>query len=186
MGLEDKIYDFNQEYNESPVSMKQVDELLEEMYSSIMEEIEEKYGKNKNIKNYFRFKTTRTQHKQVIIAELHKELIKTDCVENVTYKAFYEVFSGSLAKEPYSTIKWLKTNTLLVYLIDELIENEWLEDYHKNKKTELFFLDRHNNKIKGVSSVRGNLSINSKSDYKPKNHEIIDEVIDIIQNILNT
>tara|TARA_B110000285_G_scaffold207841_1_gene247527 strand:- start:1477 stop:1605 length:129 start_codon:yes stop_codon:yes gene_type:complete len=42
MGLEDKIYDFNQEYNESPVSMKQVDELLEEMYSSIMEEIEEK------------------------------------------------------------------------------------------------------------------------------------------------
>ena len=42
MGLEDKIYDLNQEYNESPVSMKQVDELLEEMYSSIMEEIEEK------------------------------------------------------------------------------------------------------------------------------------------------
>ena len=50
MGLEDKIYDFNQEYNESPVSMKRVDELLEEMYSSIMEEIEEKYGKIKTLK----------------------------------------------------------------------------------------------------------------------------------------
>ena len=44
MGLEDKYYDWQQEHESTSYSKQQVDDMLNDLYESIMTEVEEKYG----------------------------------------------------------------------------------------------------------------------------------------------
>lgn len=187
MGLEDKYYDWQQEYEQTSYSKKEVDEMLDELYEAIMIEIEEKYFKKKGNKYYFRIKLKNPTNKNLIIAQLHKVLIQVECIDNIPYKAFNELFTGGVAQEPYTQIKWLKTQVLLIYLIDELAHTyKWLDVHELDDKIQLYCLNRRGKSIKGVSSQRSNLGYNERQDYKPSNHEIIDKVLVEIDNILKS
>ena len=56
MGLEYKYYDWQQEYEQTSYSKKEVDEMLDDLYEGIIIEIEEKFFKKKGNKYYFRIK----------------------------------------------------------------------------------------------------------------------------------
>jgi hypothetical protein len=187
MGLEDKYYDWQQEYEQTSYSKKEVDDMLDELYEGLMIEIEEKYGRKKGTKYYFRIKLKNLTNKNVIIAQLHKELIQAECIDDIPYKAFNELFTGGTAKEPYTQIKWLKTQVLLIYLIDELAYTyKWLDSHELDDKIQLYCLNRKGESIKGVSSQRSNLGYNERQDYKPTNNEIIDKVLGKIDSILKS
>ena len=47
MGLEDKYYDWQQEYEQTSYSKKEVDEMLDDLYEGIIIEIEESSSKRK-------------------------------------------------------------------------------------------------------------------------------------------
>ena len=187
MGLEDKYYDWQQEYEQTSYSKKEVDEMLDELYKGIMIEVEEKYGRKKGAKYYFRIKLKNPTNKNVIIAQLHKELTQAECIEDIPYKAFYELFAGGTAEEPYTQIKWLKTQVLLIYLIDELAHTfKWLDVHELDDKIQLYCLNRKGESINSVSSKRSNLGYNERQNYKPSNHEIIDKILGKIDSILKT
>ena len=183
MGLEEKL----QKQESIFYSKKEVDEILSDLYEGIMVEIEEKYGKKKGIKYFFRINVKNLRYKNVIIAQLHKELTLAKCIDEVSYSDFYEVFTGKTAKHPYTQFKWLKTQVLLIYLIDELAETyKWLDNHELDDKIQLYCLNRKGESIKGVSSQRSNLGYNERHDYKPKSHEIIDNILHKIDSILKT
>ena len=185
MGLEEQYDQWNEEYRTLSYSQKDIDEMFEGFYEDIMEEIDEKYGKKTGQKNYFRIKTKMQRVKNVIVEQLHNELTLSECIPHVPYESFYEVFSGKIATQPYGKIHWLKTATLLVYLIDELAEIEWLDNHQLDDKLERYFLKSDGKNFKNASSTRGGLNTNTKSDYKPKNAEFIDKIISNIKEKIN-
>jgi len=187
MGLEDKYYDWQQEHDSTSYSKQQVDDMLNDLYESIMTEVEEKYGTKKGTKYYFRITAKNLRYKNVIIAQLHRELTQAGCIEDVPFKEFYEVFNGRVAQKPHIQIQWLKTQVLLIHLIDELAHNyKWMDDHQLDDKIQLYWINKKGNSIKGVSSLRSNLGYNERHDYKPSNHEIIDKVLVKIDNIFKT
>ena len=185
MGLEDNFAQWEYEYNTESYSKQEIDDQFEGFYNELIIEMEEKYGMKKGNKNYFRIKAYRHRIKNAIVAQLHKELTQSECISHTPHKAFYEVFSGNIATEPYAKIHWLKTATLATYLIDKLAENKWLDDHQLDDKLERFFLKKDGENFKNASSTRANLYSNRSSDYKPKNHKIIDDIISRIDEKIN-
>ena len=115
MGLEEQYDQWNEEYRTLPYSQKDIDEMLEEMYEPILQEVEEKYGKKTSSKQkyYFRIKAPRKRVGNVIVAQLHKFLIEAECIDKETlYNEFYGLFSGNAALEPYGSLRWLKNGWL--------------------------------------------------------------------------
>jgi len=187
MGLEDKYYDWQQEHESTSYSKQQVDDMLNDLYESIMTEVEEKYGTKEGTKYYFRTQAKNYRNKNIIIAQLHKELTQTGCIEDVPFKELCEVFNGGKAVRPYFQIQWLKTQVLLIHLIDELAHNyEWIDKHELDNKIQLYWLNKKGDSIKSVSSQRSNLAYNEKHNYKATKHEIIDSILSKIDSILKT
>ena len=187
MGLEDKYYDWQQEHESTSYSKQQVDDMLNDLYESIMTEVEEKYDTKKGVKYYFRSQAKNFRYKNVIIAQLHKELTQAGCIEKVPFKEFYEVFNGGRAIKPYVQIQWHKTQVLLIHLIDELAHTyEWIDKHELDDKIQLYWINKKGNSIKGVSSQRSNLAYNEKHNYKATKHEVIDSILSKIDSILKT
>ena len=180
MGLEEQYDQWNEEYRTLTYSQKDIDEMLEEMYESILQEVEEKYGKKTSSKQkyYFRIKVPRKRVRNVIVAQLHKFLIEAECIDKETlYNEFYGLFSGNAALEPYGSLRWLKTDGLAVYLFDCMKSERWLDDFEVDNKIMLFL------GIKNVAQKRTNYFSYNKLQ-KPKDGETIDKIILQIKNRL--
>lgn len=102
---------------------------------------------------------------------LRIELIKNKLIEEIDYPSFRNAFSGKIVNnKDYPLIKYIGQINLLPYLLDGLIINNLIESKEILSKAELIF---------GVDNLNQSKS-NYKSrneDERPKNHEIIDEII---------
>jgi hypothetical protein len=78
---------------------------------------------------------------------------------------------------------WHKSQTLLLYSVNQLFNRGMLLDTHSGNKYELIkshFIDNRGNhyKIKNLKQAELNYSVNNaKSEYKPRNAEIVDDII---------
>ena len=104
------------------------------------------------------------------LQKLHKYLIEKKLIREVNFTSFQKIFSNVEIQEN-DKLEWLKSKTLLVYLIQKLRENDFISitDNHW-QKTEYCF---KNLKSEILKSTFQNLQFNN-----PKGHEIIDAFFD--------
>lgn len=151
--------------------------MMSDLYDAIMADIKEMYHTPKQGKsNFFRVHPKRVAHKDLIKQKLFEYLISGGYIDEVSYKEFNEVFSGSDIPINFKQLKWSKQLNLCCYLFQELADKELISNYRIPKKIELVF---------GISGVSQKIKRYEDSEAGvPNNSKPIDAIVGNILNCL--
>ncbi|MDB9823988.1 hypothetical protein OAC16_02395 [Flavobacteriaceae bacterium] len=178
MGLEEMWADEMHHHQYGSITPKEVDELLEDLYSRIMDEVEERLSAKSQAKSYYFNTHIRIQRKRFdVLDELYKYLYSGGYIEEMQILDFEEAFSGKVVEANFTPIKWLKQENLCVYLFDLLVEFEIISEMNIPKKIGLIF------GIANASQKRDRY-LNNK-EGKPKGYKPIEAIVNNIQKGLD-
>ena len=139
MGYEDEMWGVG-ENAENSYSKNEIDKMMSDLFEDIMAEVKEVYHTPKQGKsNYFRIHPKRVAYKNLIKQKLFEYLNSGGYIDEVSYKEFNEVFSGSDISTNFKQLKWSKQLNLCCYLFQELADKELIASYRIPKKIELIF-----------------------------------------------
>lgn len=172
MGWEDQI----EEWEDEVYKKHEVDYLLDEMYESIMSEVEQRLTPDSKKKFYFNIHRSSARQKEYILQKLYDYLTSGGYIEQVDYYNFKKVFSGKEAKEKHVTIKWVKNGNLCVFLFELLEDLEIVSNINIPKKIGLFF---------GVKDASQKRKYKDNKEGKPSGYKPIEAIVNNIQEGLD-
>jgi len=176
MGYEDDMWGVG-ENAETSYSKNEIDKMMSDLNEDIMAEVKEVYHTPKQGKsNYFRIHPKRVANKDLIKQKLFEYLNSGGYIDDISFKEFSEVFSGSDISKKFKQLKWSKQLNLCCYLFQELADKELITNYRIPKKIELIF---------GISGVSQKIKRYEDSEAGvPNNSKPIDAIVDNILNCL--
>ena len=152
-----------------PYTQNEVNDLLEELYVGIMEEVKEVYQSPKNSSTkFFRINPKRLRYKTKIEQKLF-EFLKSGGYIDTTEENFKIIFSGEDIPESFKKIKWLKQLNHCPYLFEELADKQLISNYRLPKKIEVVF---------GIGGVSQKIHRYRESAIGvPNNSKLIDAIV---------
>ena len=161
-------------WSSEPYTQQEVDELLNDMYESIMLEVKEMvFAKTKT--SYFVVSTKNkysAKKKYQIIDSIYSGLVGLDLVPANREEDWHKLFSGAEAIDSINSIKWNRPLNLCPYLINKLAYDfHFITDFNLHKKMALFF---------GVNGTAQKVFDYKERGGKPKQHELIDNMLSFI------
>ena len=161
-------------WSSEPYTQQEVDELLNDMYESIMLEVKEMvFAKTKT--SYFVVSTKNkysAKKKYQIIDSIYSGLVGLDLVPANRKEDWHKLFSGAEIVDSISSIKWNKPLNLCPYLITTLAYDfHFITNVNLHKKMALFF---------GVKGTAQKIYDYTERGGKPKRHELIDNMLSFI------
>ncbi|MDC1029867.1 hypothetical protein OAR07_01115 [Flavobacteriaceae bacterium] len=172
MGWDDQI----EEWGDEVYKKHEVDYLLNEMYDSIMSEVEQRLSPNSKQNYYFNIHKTSFPHKKFILQKLYEYLISGGYIEEIEYKYFEIIFSGKEVEDNFTPIKWSKQENLCVYLFDLLEDFEIVSNINIPKKIGLLF---------GVANASQKRKYKENKEGKPTGYKPIEAIVNNIQKGLD-
>lgn len=173
MGWDDQI----EEWGDEVYKKYEVDKILNDMYDSIMSEVEQRLTPNTKKNYYFNIHKTSFLHKKSILQKLYDYLISGGYIENIEYKYFEKAFSGKVVEPNFTPIKWSKQENICVYLFDLLVDFEIISEIEIPKKLGLLF------GVEDASQKRGRYLTNKEG--KPRGYKPIEAIVNNIQKGLD-
>ena len=165
---------YDPEWTSEAYTQQEVDELLNDMYESIMLEVKEMlYTKTKT--SYFVVSAKNkysAKKKYQIIDSIYSGLVGIDLIPANHKKDWHKLFSGTEIDSSPSSLEWNKPFNLCPYLINKLAYDfHFITDINLHKKMALFF---------GVKGTAQKVNDYKERGGKPKQHERIDNMLSFI------
>lgn len=164
--------EFNERLQTAELKIQELEERLNKSTNK-----KEATNKKKATRFYFRYFLNEDRGFYRIV-RLWTELLGSGCIDRGHIHDFLECFTGEERLFPPFTIEWLKSDSLAIYLIDQLKDNKWIDDQNLDTKIEAIF------DIKNPAQKRSNYWSKNKNQ-RPQNHVIIDNIISELQTLSN-
>lgn len=163
------------EWTSETYTKQQVNELIADMYESIMLEVKEIFYANTKT-SYFIVSAKNkysSKRKYQIIDSIYSGLVGLDLVPANFKEDWHKLFSGEEIIDSITSIKWNRPLNLCPYLIFRLANDfHFITNINLHKKMAFFF---------GVKGTAQKVNDYNERGGKPKRHELIDNMLSFIE-----